>query len=241
MVFITLVVLEVLEDGLVEGVPLTSGPLRWLWNGIISITHYITESVSSWGYPGFFALMLLESSSLPIPSEVILPFAGYLVSLGQLNFWWTVVVATAAGTVGSLIDYYIGWKGWNFLRHRSILGRSIFSMGQFEVAVGWFSRHGSIVVFLSRLVPVIRTIVSFPAGAIKMPLVKFVAYTAAGCFMWNALLIYFGYFLGSKWAMVAGISHYLIIAVVALVTSLAGYLIWRKRKARLKISSNYVN
>ncbi len=229
---VVVVLIEILEDTLVEGAPLTGGPLLWLWNGIILITRNVTAAISSWGYPGVFMLMLLESSSLPIPSEVVLPFAGYLVSLGQLNFWWTVVMATAAGIAGSLVDYYIGWKGWNFLSQHRILGKSFFSKSQFDTAAGWFSRHGSIVVFLSRLVPGFRTIVSFPAGAIKMPITKFVAYTTVGCLIWNGLLIYFGYFLGSQWTEVAGISHYLIIvAVAAFIALFLGFLIWRKRNS----------
>jgi membrane protein DedA with SNARE-associated domain len=232
IVLVVVVLVEILEDTLVEGAPVTGGPLLWLWNGIILITQNLTDAISSWGYPGVFVLMLLESSSIPIPSEVILPFAGYLVSLGQLNFWWTVGTATAAGILGSLVDYYIGWKGWNFLAHRRILGKSLHSKSQIDVAASWFNRHGSIVVFLSRLVPGFRTLISFPAGAIKMPLTKFVVYTTAGCLIWNGFLIYFGYFLGSQWTEVAGISHYLIIvAVAALFALFLGYLLWRRRKA----------
>jgi membrane protein DedA with SNARE-associated domain len=228
---VVVVIVEILEDTLIEGAPMSTGPLLWLWNGIILITRNVTAAVSSWGYTGVFVLMLLESSSLPIPSEMILPFTGYVVSLGQLNLWWSIAVATAAGISGSLVDYYIGWKGWNFLTQHRILGKSLFSKSQFDVAAGWFSRHGSIVVFLSRLVPGFRTLVSFPAGAIKMPLTKFAVYTTAGCLLWNSLLIYFGYFLGSQWAKVAGISHYLIIiAVVAFVSIFIGYFLWRRRK-----------
>ncbi len=231
---VIIILIEILEDTLVEGAPLTGGPLLWLWNGIILITRNVTAAVSSWGYPGVFALMLLESSSLPIPSEVVLPFVGYLVSLGQLNFWSSVAVATVAGISGSLVDYYIGWKGWNFLSQHRILGRVLFSKSQFDIAAGWFSRHGSIVVFLSRLVPGFRTLVSFPAGAIRMPLPKFVAYTTIGCLLWNGLLIYFGFFLGSQWTEVAGVSHYLIIVVVAALIVFFGYLLWRKRKAAVR-------
>jgi membrane protein DedA with SNARE-associated domain len=223
------IIIEILEDTSVNA-PLTGGPLLLLWNGIVLITRNVTAAISSWGYEGVFALMLLESTSLPVPSEVVLPFAGYLVSLGQLNFVWTVVLATIAGIAGSLVDYYIGWKGWNFLSQQRILGRSLISKSQFDLAANWFTRHGSIIVFLSRLVPGFRTIVSFPAGAMKMRLPKFIAYTAAGCLIWNALLIYLGYFLGSRWSEVAGVSHYFIIAaVVSLVALIAAYLLWRRR------------
>jgi membrane protein DedA with SNARE-associated domain len=236
------VLLEILEDVLVEGTPLTGGSLLWLWNAIVLITRNVTAVVSSWGYAGIFILMLLESSSLPIPSEVVLPFAGYLVSLGQFNFWLAMAIATIAGIAGSLMDYYIGYKGWNFLNERRILGRVLFSKGRFEVAAGWFNKHGAIVVFLSRLIPGFRTIVSFPAGAAKMSLAKFVAYTTAGCLVWNGLLIYFGYFLGLQWTQVASVSHYLIIVViVVLVAAFVGYLVLWRGKAKSKQPQGYIS
>ena len=185
--------------------------------------------------------MLLEASSLPIPSEVVLPFAGYLVSLGQLNMWVTVAVATAAGVAGSLIDYYIGLKAAHAISEHRVFGKVFFTRGQLEVAMGWFGRYGAVVVLFSRLIPGFRTIVSFPAGAVKMPLAKFVAYTTVGCLAWNALLIYVGYWLGSKWAEVAGVSHDLIIAVVvAVAVGLVVFVVWRHRRAGQKQSQGYI-
>ena len=102
------IVFEILEDIFVEGGSMTSGPLI---GAIISLTHNVTNTVQSWGYTGVFVLMFLESSSVPIPSEVILPFAGYLASTGQLNVWITLLLATIAGLAGSIIDYYIGLRG----------------------------------------------------------------------------------------------------------------------------------
>jgi membrane protein DedA with SNARE-associated domain len=134
--------------------------------------------------------MLLESSSLPIPSEVILPFAGYLISQGQLNLWTTILIATLAGLTGSLIDYHIGLKGMNLPVRRRILSRLLFSEAHLEKAERWFKRYGVLAVFLSRMVPGFRTLVSFPAGAVKMQLLKFIVYTTAGCLAWNTVLIY---------------------------------------------------
>jgi membrane protein DedA with SNARE-associated domain len=163
---------ELLEDVLIEGAPLTSGPLV---SAIISFTKDATATVTSWGYSGVFGLMLLESSFLPIPSELILPFSGYLVSIGQLNFWVTVLVATIAAVAGSLVDYYIGLKGVQALAKHRILGRVLFSTDQLKFAARWLNRYGSIMVCAGRLIPGFRTLVSFPAGAVKMSLVKFVA------------------------------------------------------------------
>jgi membrane protein DedA with SNARE-associated domain len=228
---ILVIVIEILEDVVVEGAPLTSGPLVWVWNGVISVTRNVTNTISSWGYMGVFFLMLLESSSLPIPSEVVLPFAGYLVSLGSINFWIANLAATTAGISGALIDYFVGMKGWRYLTKKGTIGKVFFNKNQLDTATSWFKRYGTIVVLFSRLVPGFRTVVSFPAGAIKMPLSKFIVYTAVGCLLWNALLIYLGFFLGSRWTQVAGVSHYLLIAAIAaFICAVIGYFVWKRSK-----------
>jgi membrane protein DedA with SNARE-associated domain len=226
---------EILED-VVIGAPMTSDPLI---GAIIFLTHDVTGTVRSWGYSGIFVLMLLESSSLPIPSEVILPFAGYLAFLGQLNVWIIAVLATVAGLVGSLIDYYIGLKGVQSLTQHKVLGRVLISTNQLEVAGKWFKKNGALTVFVSRLIPGFRTTFSFPAGAAKMSLPKFIAYTTAGCLLMNVILIYTGWFLGKNWTQVAGISRYLIIAAVfALVIVVAVFLVNRRRKEAQAPKSN---
>ena len=190
-----------------------------------------THTVASWGYPGIFGLMILEASSIPIPSEVILPFAGYLVSLGHMDFYLTLVVATAAAVAGSLVDYFIGLKGVEVLTKYRLLGRTVFSENQLKVAGNYFTRYGSIMVLVGRLIPVVRTLISFPAGAVKMPLAKFVAYTVAGCLLWNSILLYVGFYLGSKWQEVANVSHYLVIAIAAIAVALfVAFLVWRRNK-----------
>ena len=219
---------EILEDVVIEGAPITSGPLI---GAIIFLTHDVTGTVRSWGYSGIFVLMLLESSSLPIPSEVILPFAGYLAYLGQLNVWIIVMLATVAGLAGSLIDYYIGLKGVQSLSEHKVFGRVILSTNQLEVAGKWFEKNGALTVFVSRLIPGFRTTLSFPAGAARMPLSKFIAYTTAGCLLMNAILVFTGWFLGKNWVEVAGISRYLIVAAVAaIVVAVAVYLVKRRQK-----------
>jgi len=195
----------------------------------VSFTH----TVANWGYPGVFGLMILEASSLPIPSEVILPFAGYMVSVGHLDFYATLAIATVAALTGSLIDYYIGLKGVQALTRYRLFGRAVFSENQLRVAACYFTKYGTIMVLVGRLIPVVRTLISFPAGAVKMPMAKFVSYTLAGCLVWNSLLLYVGFYLGSKWREVADVSHYLVIAVAAAGVALfAVFLVWRKRKNR---------
>ena len=222
------VVFELLEDVLIDNAP--SGPLI---SAIVFFMRDVKDAVSTWGYFGVFGLMLVESISLPIPSEVVLPFSGFLVSLGQLNFFVTVLFATVAAIAGSLVDYYIGLKGIEALMKRRVLGRVLFSVDQLAFAGRWFNKYGSTTIFLARLVPGVRTLISFPAGAAKMPLAKFVVFTTAGCVLWNSILIYVGYYLGTNWTEVAGFSHYIIIAVVAVSAALvAVYLTVRRRKRK---------
>ena len=236
---IVYVSLELLEDVFIEGVPVTSGPLI---GAIIYLTRNVTNIVQTWGYTGVFGLMFLESSSLPIPSEVILPFAGYLAFSGQLNFWITLFLATVAGLAGALIDYYIGLKGVQSLTKHKILGRVLLSTNQLEVAGKWFKQNGALTVFISRLIPGFRTTFSFPAGAARMPLSKFIAYTTAGCFLWNLYLIYLGYYLGSNWKEVAGISRYLIIAAaVGGLIIVAIYITRRRKKMRAMMQQFTIN
>jgi membrane protein DedA with SNARE-associated domain len=235
VVVILVISLDTLEDTLIDGASFTGTPLALLLNSIIALTQNVTTAVSSWGYAGIFSLMLLESSSLPVPSEVVLPFAGYLVSQGQLSLWATIATSTLAGVIGSLIDYYVGMKGISLLAQSNIKGKILFDEKRLEIAEGWFQRYGVLTVFLSRMVPGFRTLVSFPAGAVKMPLPKFIAYTVAGCLTWNAVLTYVGMYLGANWQEVAGVSHYLIIGfAVAILVALVVFLISKKRKSQPK-------
>jgi membrane protein DedA with SNARE-associated domain len=238
IILIVYISFEFLEDVFVEGTSLTSGPLV---STIISFTKDVKNTVASWGYSGIFGLMVLESSSLPIPSEVVLPFSGYLVSIGQLNFWETVLVATMAAIIGSLIDYYIGLKGVEALAKRRVLGRVLFSKDQLVLASKWFDKYGAIIIFLARLIPGIRTLISFPAGAAKMPLPKFLVFTVAGCLLWNSILIYVGYYLGSNWAEVASFSHYIIIAVIiGLIALVVAYFLVRSRRRKARVQAGKI-
>jgi len=205
-------------------------------SAVFSFTKDVKTTIRSMGYFGVFGLMLLEASSLPIPSEVILPFAGYLISTGQynLNIVIMIFVSTISAVIGSLIDYFIGLKGTQAITKYRVLGRPIFSENQLKIVASWFTKYGPAMVFLGRLIPGFRTLISFPAGAVKMPLSKFVAYTLAGCAIWNTLLIYVGYYLGSNWREVANVSHYIIIGTFAFIIILGLFLVLkRKRRKRL--------
>lgn len=223
---------KTLEDTLIDGEPFSGTILFSLLHAPILFTESFTTTVATMGYIGIFGLMLLESSSLPIPSEVILPFAGYLVFTGQLNLWITVTISTVAGLIGCLIDYYIGMKGLSLLSKQKTLERLLFNKSHIQTAQNWFTKYGAVAVFLSRLAPGFRTLISFPAGAAKMPLLKFAAYTAAGCLVWDSVLVYSGMVVGSKWQQVASASNYLIVAATAVtLLAIVVFLIKRKRKS----------
>jgi membrane protein DedA with SNARE-associated domain len=221
------IVIQILEDVLLEGTPISSEPII---GAIFTFINNVPDTVRSWGYIGVFVLMLLESSSLPVPSEVVLPVAGVLVSMGDLNLWLTIAVATVAGVAGSLIDYFIGLKGVHLLMEHKILGKAVFSTRQLETAAHWFNKRGSIMVFIARFVPGIRTLISFPAGAVKMSMPKFLVYTTIGCLLWNALLIYAGVYLKDNWREVAGVLHYILIAVVIVAAIIFAYYIFNKKR-----------
>jgi membrane protein DedA with SNARE-associated domain len=125
-------------------------------------------------------------------------------------------------------------KGVNLLAEHKIRGKTLFNKARLETAKRWFKRYGVLAVFLSRMVPGFRTLVSFPAGAVKMPLPRFIAYTLAGCLIWNILLIYVGVYLGTNWQEVAGVSHYILIGFAATIFIAFIVLLIRRRHTRLK-------
>jgi membrane protein DedA with SNARE-associated domain len=179
--------------------------------------------------------MILESSSLPIPSEVILPFSGYLASQGHLNLWLVIAFATVAGLAGSLIDYYLGsLLGLEGIKKLRILP---MKQSQLESVAKWFDTYGPLTVFGSRLIPVFRTLISFPAGTVRMRVAKFLLYTGLGCLLWNTTLAYAGFYAGIHWTEIIAVIRPLSITAIATIPSvLIVYyaLTRRKRKSRLR-------
>lgn len=166
------------------------------------LSAYIIHLISQSGYLAVFLLMTLESALLPIPSEVTMPFAGFLAQGGHLNFWLVVFLGAFGNLVGSLIAYAIGF----YLEEGVILelikkyGKLILvTEHEYNRAVKWFGKYGSPIAFFSRLLPVVRTFISLPAGLSEMNVWKFSFYTFAGSFIWSAFLTWMGYFLGTKW------------------------------------------
>ncbi len=196
-----------------------------------AIVDTIIKTISGLGYRGIFVLMFLESISLPIPSEVILPFSGYLVSEEILDFWVILTLTTLAGIGGAIVDYLIGYY---LTKKESLTFRSytLITRNQFRMAHEWFERYGSITVFFGRLIPGFRTLISFPAGMARMNVAKFTLYTTMGCLIWNGLLIYAGVYLACNWHHIVVSTKYLtIIAIVLLILLVAVFTLKRNKRA----------
>jgi membrane protein DedA with SNARE-associated domain len=205
-----------------------------------ALTNAIAGTINSLGYFGVFGLMLLEATSLPVPSEVVLPFAGYLVSTGRLEFWLTVALATLAGVLGALIDYYIG----RFLGTKTISNygsRFFISAEQMKKVELLFEKHGARIVFASRLLPGVRTLISFPAGSARMDLAKFTFYTALGCFGFNALLVYAGDYLGSHWSAIRTIGVFELGATFVVLVSSVWLFLRIQRRQDAKTTPDHPN
>lgn len=233
-----IVIGDALEDVLIDGQPFSGTLFYAILHTTILFTQNFTATVASLGYAGVFGLMLLESISLPIPSEVILPFAGYLVYLRQLDFWLTIAISTIAGVLGSLVDYCIGMEGLDILVKNKKLKKIIVNDSNIQRVEGWFNKYGAFAVFFSRLAPGCRTLISFPAGAAKMSISRFVLYTTAGCLVWDVVLVYAGMILGANWQQAAGFSNYLIAVVVIIIAALVVvFLIKRRQDIKRKSTS----
>jgi membrane protein DedA with SNARE-associated domain len=193
---------------------------------IADVPRRVVGLASQAGYAGIFLLMLLEAAALPVPSELILPFAGYLVSRGDLNFWLVIFYSTVAALIGSFVDYYLGWRvGLAFFTGKSKL--PFIDTAHLQRVQVWFNRYGSIAVALLRLVPAARVLISFPAGAYRMNRSKFAAYTLAGCLPWNLTLVYLGWRLGSSWGIVVEAFRYVNIVVYVLLFLLIVAIMWK--------------
>ena len=162
------------------------------------LSVFIVATISKLGYAGIVLLMGIESACIPLPSEIIMPFSGYLVYTGRFNLWLVGVAGAFGCVVGSLAAYWAGMHGGRPLIEK--YGRYVLiSRHDLDLADRWFDRFGEIIVFASRLLPVIRTFIAFPAGVARMNLKKFVIYTFAGSLPWCIGLAYVGQRLGKEW------------------------------------------
>jgi len=162
------------------------------------LSAFVVATISGLGYTGVVLLMAIESACIPLPSEVIMPFSGYLVYTGRFNIWGVAVAGAFGCVVGSLAAYWAGsYGGRPFIEK---YGRYVLiSHHDLDLADRWFARYGELIVFTSRLLPVIRTFIAFPAGVARMNLWRFCVYTFAGSLPWCLGLAYVGQKLGEQW------------------------------------------
>jgi membrane protein DedA with SNARE-associated domain len=163
------------------------------------ISALVVATISALGYSGVVLLMAIESACIPLPSEIIMPFSGYLIYTGRFNLWLVSIAGALGCVLGSLVAYWVGMYGGRPLIEK--YGRYVLiSHHDLDLADRWFARFGEIIVFASRLLPVIRTFIAFPAGVARMNLKRFVVYTFAGSLPWCLGLAYVGQKLGEQWS-----------------------------------------
>ncbi len=180
---------------------------------VSTLIDFITSTISGLGYGGIFLLMVAESALIPIPSEVIMPFSGYLVSTGKFNAVFVVLAGSVGNLAGSLIAFYVGSRlGREFiLRYGKYV---LLRKSHLELTETYFNKYGDRSIFIGRLLPAVRTYISLPAGLARMNMRKFIVYTLIGSIIWNSGLTYIGINLGQKWKTMLEYSDYIDIAVV---------------------------
>jgi membrane protein DedA with SNARE-associated domain len=196
---------------------------------------FIRETITAGGAWGIAMLMLLENIFPPIPSELIMPFAGFEAAAGRLSFW-AVVIAGTLGSVAGAVVWYAAGRGFGEARTLALIDRYGFwltiSREEAERALAWFARRGALAVFLGRLVPGVRTIISVPAGLAAMPFGKFLAITALGSLVWVVMLTLAGYLLEANYERVAHLldpATKLILGVILVTYVWRAFRLWRNR------------
>lgn len=198
-----------------------------------SLSQWISDNLAAFGYPGLALALLVENLFPPIPSEIILPLAGFLVGRGDMAFVPAVLASTAGSLVGAYALYALGLWGGRPLVLR--YGRWLrVKETDLDRAEGWFEKHGPSVVFFARLAPGARSIVSMPVGTLKMPFWRFTLLTTLGSALWNCLLIGAGWFLGANWRQVANVvgSASDVVLLALLVAAVVLLLRWWFQRAR---------
>ena len=196
------------------------------------VVRAATDVIDATGLAGVFALMTAESACIPIPSEAIMLFAGFNVAEGNLTLLGVVAAGVLGNLAGSLIAYAAGYYGRIELLDRNRVIR--VNRRHLEWADRWFDRHGSATVFFTRMLPIIRTFISLPAGVARMPVGRFIAYSLAGCIPWVLMLAIVGREVGDRWDQWRDNLHYVDYAVVAAIVVGAAYLLVRRRRGNAR-------
>ena len=192
--------------------------------------NWLVSTIGAMGYAGIFLLMAMESSVFPIPSEVVMPPAGYLVQQGKMDMLWVIL----SGTAGSLVGAYANYFAARYLGRPLLLkyGKYVWiTEAHFQQVENYFNQHGEISTFIGRLLPVVRHLISLPAGLAGMNHLKFTAYTLLGAAIWVSVLTGIGYLIGENQELILRYSHQAVVDVIILCALLAAAYIWlHKRK-----------
>jgi len=193
---------------------------------------FISGLISSMGYGGIIVLMAIESACVPLPSELIMPFAGYLVYKGTFNLWMVATVGAIGCNLGSVLAYEVGYHGGRPLVER--YGRFILlNRRDLDLADSFFRRHGDVAIFFARLLPIVRTFIALPAGIARMPRLRFHVYTFLGSWPWCLGLAYLGYKLAEKWRTVGVYLHKFDAVILVLIIAGIAWFIWSHWKHRV--------
>jgi membrane protein DedA with SNARE-associated domain len=201
-------------------------------SGLTGLAGLITDIIAALGPIGVGALVALETVFPPIPSELVLPLSGYLASRGQMSLATVTIAATVGSLVGALVLYWVG-AALGKRRLRRLAERTpLVEVGDLERAEQWFDHHGGRAVLIGRVVPVVRSLVSVPAGVEGMPLPRFILYTTIGSGVYNLVLVGSGWLLGSRWRTVEQYSNYLNYAIYAAIALAVGLFVVKRLRRR---------
>ena len=205
-------------------------------NLIAALASFVIAAISSLGLLGVVLMMAIESACIPLPSEIIMPFAGYLVSQGHFNLVMAATAGALGCNLGSALAYAVGqYGGRPFVERWG--GYLLITRRDLDAADRFFARYGSLAVFIGRLLPVVRTFIALPAGIVRMPLVKFHLYTFVGSWIWCFVLAYIGMKLGQAWESnptLRSIMHRFDAVIVVLVAICVAFYVWRHLRHRVR-------
>jgi membrane protein DedA with SNARE-associated domain len=207
----------------------------------------ITAKIAAWataflltsGYAGLVVLMALESMIAPIPSEAVMPFAGFLIEQGNFSWFGVIFFSTLGSIIGSLVSYYLGYWGGRPIVLK--VGKYfLLDKSHLDTTERYFTRKGDITILIARFIPIIRHLISIPAGLAKMNIWKFIIYTVIGAACWNTILAVAGFYLQKNWGTIMNYSHIIDYFVVGILVLFFAYILWKlikdykKRKAQVK-------
>ena len=197
------------------------------------LTQTFLAFIDSWGYLAVAVLMAMENACIPVPSELILGFAGYLVSAERMTFTGAMIAGMVGGMVGSIFAYVVGATGGRKFVDK--YGKYFFiKKSHVDLAQKWFDKYGIRAVFFSRMLPVVRTFISLPAGFARVNFKQFLFYTFAGSLPWTALILYAGVLLGDNWEYLLEVGHEFSMAFIVISVVIIAWLYFRHRRRNLK-------